>query len=240
MSSRSSPPPLQHLRHLLIACGLAALAVACASTGLDDAIAHAVFDPAAGVFPARRSDALELFGHRLAKSAVWIVWFVLLAAAIASHRVAALAPWRRVLWSTTAAVALGPFAVSTLKLYTGPRCPWDLVEFGGHWAAATDLFTGRADAGRCFPSGHASGGYALLSLHFAGAALGSARLGRAGLWIGVVAGTAFGAVRIAQGAHFLSHNVWAAAIAWTAAALVFAIAYPASRAGARVSRTRVA
>ena len=172
---------------------------------------------------------LELLGHRLAKSAVWIVWFVVLGAAIASHRVAAIAPYRRVLWATVAAIALGPLLVSLLKGVTGPRCPWDLVEFGGQSPPSAALFVRPAQAGRCFPSGHASGGYALFALYFAGAALGAARLRWVGLCLGLAAGTAFGAVRIVQGAHFLSHNLWSAAVAWGAAALVFAIAFPPRR-----------
>lgn len=130
--------------------------------------------------------------------------------------------------TTAIAFALGPLVVALLKSVTGPRCPWDLIEFGGAWQPTADLFTGPSGAGHCFPSGHASGGYALLSLYFAGVALGEACLSRLGLWLGLIAGTVYGAVRIAQGAHFLSHNLSAAAVVWAVAALVFAIAYPRS------------
>lgn len=233
-------PALPHALHLLVAGLLAALALASAASGFDDTIARATFDSATGAFPARGSAMLELVGHRLAKSAVWIVWFVVLGAAIASQRVAALTPYRRVLWATAAAIALGPLLVSVLKGVTGPRCPWDLVEFGGQWPPSDTLFVPPAQAGRCFPSGHASGGYALFALYFAGAALGTARLRSAGLLLGLAAGTAFGVVRIVQGAHFLSHNLWSAVVAWSAAALVFAIAFPPQRARRSGSLTRSA
>jgi membrane-associated PAP2 superfamily phosphatase len=236
----SARPALPHARPLLVAGVLAALAIASAASGLDEAIARAAFDPASGEFPGRHSAMLELLGHRVAKSAIWIVWFVLLGSSIASHRVAALGPYRRVLWTATAALALGPLLVSTLKLVTGPRCPWDLAEFGGQWPHAHALFVRTADAGRCFPSGHASGGYALFAAHFAGTALGVARLRVAGLWLGGLAGTAYGAVRIVQGAHFLSHNLWAAAVAWSAAALVFAVAYPPRLEGRSAAQARPA
>ncbi len=231
---------LPHARHALVACGLAALAAASALTGLDDAIARAAYDAAAGTFPARGSDLLELVGHRLAKSALWLVWFVLLGASLAAGRLAPLAPHRRVLWTTTVAFALGPAVVWLLKSVTGPRCPWDLIEYGGQWPQAVDLFTGTTGAGRCFPSGHAAGGYALLSLHFAGAALGDARASSAGLWIGLLSGTAYGAVRVVQGAHFLSHNLWSAAIVWAVAAGVFAIGFPSRRPGRDTPPTRPA
>lgn len=42
-----------------------------------------------------------------------------------------------------------------------------------------------------------------------------------GLGPALVAGSLFSVVRMAQGAHFLSHNLWSAAIDWWVAALVF-------------------
>lgn len=222
MSTRS---PFSLRPHLLVVLALALAGWLAGSSGLDEAIAETLFDPAIGDFPARRSGVLETVGHRLAKSAVWIVWFVLVAAAVASHRLERLAPARRALWAAAIAMALGPALVATLKLFTGPRCPWDLIEFGGHGRQVADWFVGRAEAGHCFPSGHASGGFSLIAFHFAGLALGDARLRRAGLWAGLVLGTAFGTIRTAQGAHFLSHNLWAAAVVWAVALAVFAIAF---------------
>jgi membrane-associated PAP2 superfamily phosphatase len=37
---------------------------------------------------------------------------------------------------------------------------------------------------------------------------------RAGLWGGLAAGLALGMVRVAQGAHFFSHNLWSALVCW--------------------------
>lgn len=220
-----------HLRaplrdHLIVALLLALLAVGADVSGLDHWLARAAYDPVLRAFPARASGALELIGHRLAKSAVWIAWFVMLATSIASHRVATLAPWRRLLWATTVAMASGPAIVSLLKMVTVPRCPWDLTEFGGHAAAASGWLVRSTEAGRCFPGGHASGGFSLLALYFAGVALGDTRLRRAGLIAGLTAGIVFSAVRMAQGAHFLSHNLWSAFVVWTMALVIFELALP--------------
>lgn len=68
-----------------------------------------------------------------------------------------------------------------------------------------------------FPAGHASGGFALLSLAFAWAAA-SAR--RRGLLIGIVYGSAMGLYQVARGEHFLSHTLATAAIAWLIAAIL--------------------
>ena len=208
---------------------LALLAWGCSATDLDRTIAHAVFDPAIGGFPARQWPWLELVGHRLAKSLVWIVWCLLAAAALGAGRVTVLAPHRRTLWAATVAMATGPALVTALKRVTGPNCPWDLVEFGGHAQAASAFLTGPGGAGQCFPSGHAAGGFSLFALHFAGLALGDDRLARFGLWAGAAGGTLFGLVRIVQGAHFASHNLWAGVVVWCAAALVFqAFGFPAA------------
>ena len=220
----ASPFPLNP--NLLVAALLAVLAWAAQATELDHLLAQAAFDPVLRTFPARDWRLLGLVGHQLAKSAVWIVWFVLFAASIASLRLASLAPRRRVLWTTTAAMAAGPAIVSTLKLFTGPRCPWDLAEFGGHASVATEWLVRSAEAGRCFPGGHASGGFSLLALYFAGVMLAAPRLRLAGLVAGFGAGFAFSAVRMVQGAHFLSHNLWAACVVWTVAMVIFALAHP--------------
>ena len=201
----------------------ALLAWACSASDLDGALARAVFDPSIGGFPARQWPWLELFGHRLARSSVWIVWILLAAAALGAGWVSALAPKRRVLWAATVAMAAGPALVTLLKSVTGPNCPWDLLEFGGHVQAASAFLTGPVGAGRCFPSGHAAGGFSLFAFHFAGRALGDGTLARFGLWAGLLGGALFGGVRLVQGAHFASHNVWAGFVVWCTAALVFRV-----------------
>lgn len=211
------------LVHALLVPALLALAATYVRrAGLDRAIADLFFDPASGTFPARAWPLLELIGHRLAKSAAWVLWLVLLAAALASHRLARLAVYRAVLWATVIAMAAGPLIVVGLKQINAHPCPWDLKAYGGFADDAQAWFVPAAQAGRCFPSGHAAGGFALLALYFAGLASGERRLRDAGLAIGVAAGLAFSAVRVVQGAHFVSHNLWSAAVVWGAAALVFA------------------
>lgn len=240
LAAPAPPAPFPLRAHFLVAVLLALLAWAAHATDLDHLLAQAAFDPVQRTFPARDWRLLGLFGHQLAKSAVWIVWFVLFAASIASLRLASLAPWRRVLWATTAAMAAGPALVSMLKPFTGPRCPWDLAEFGGSAAATSDWLVRSAEAGRCFPGGHASGGFSLLAIYFAGVMLAAPRLQFAGLAAGFGAGLAFSAVRMVQGAHFLSHNLWSACVVWTVAMVIFALAHPKMQPAFAASATRTA
>ncbi len=211
------------LVHVLLIPGALALAAFSAhATGLDDRFSSLFFDPVTGTFPARSSLTLEIIGHRFAKSAVVALWLMLLAAALAAPLVQHLTRQRALLWTTVAAMALGPSIVVALKDINAYHCPWELKQFGGYADIASGWFVAAADAGRCFPGGHAAGGFTLIALAFAGLALGNRNLRSAGLIAALIAGGAFSVVRIAQGAHFLSHNLWSAAIDWCAAALVFA------------------
>ncbi|WP_078059816.1 phosphatase PAP2 family protein [Xanthomonas massiliensis] len=151
----------------------------------------------------------------------------------ASWRWPALRPWRRALGYAVAAVVLSTLAVSVLKHLTGMDCPWDLQRYGGT-RPLLGLFQARP-AGlppptECFPAGHASAGYAWMSLYFA-ALLARPRWRWAGLAAGIGLGLLFGFSQQLRGAHFLSHDVATALVCWTlAAALYWAWSRPARRA----------
>jgi membrane-associated PAP2 superfamily phosphatase len=210
------------LHGVVIPAGLALVAFAIQSSGLDERVAAAFFDPVARTFPVRGWALLETLGHRVAKSAIIGLWLLLASAACTSAFFPRLRKHAAIIRSTVAAMALGPMIVVALKGLTAYRCPWDLAQFGGMASYASGWIVPRADAGHCFPSGHAAGGFSLIALFFAGRAAGDRGLQRAGLAAALVAGSLFSLVRITQGAHFLSHNLWSAAIDWFAAALVFA------------------
>ena len=215
------------LRHLwlhvvLVPLSLALLAWFAAHSGVDKAVSDLFFDPVLARFPAHDSFWLELLGHRIAKAAVWVVAICMLAAAIGIGGTWPKPHERRALWVALLAMALGPLIVFLLKQTTGHHCPWDLKEYGGFADFTFDWFVTSNNAGHCFPSGHASAGFSLITLAFLGSAIDSPRLARSGLIAAIVIGGAYSIVRVAQGAHFVSHNLWAAAIDWCAAALVFA------------------
>ncbi len=113
------------------------------------------------------------------------------------------------------AMALGTGVISLLKSLVPMECPWDLLRYGGH-QPFIGLFTARPAgmaAQACFPAGHASAGYAWLSLYFF-ALLWRPSWRWAGLWIGLATGLVFGISQQLRGAHFLSHDVATALICW--------------------------
>ncbi|MBN5048948.1 phosphatase PAP2 family protein [Stenotrophomonas sp. 2MCAF14_2] len=138
-----------------------------------------------------------------------------LLATIASEWVPRLAAWRRPMFRLFVSVALSTIIVSLVKKVSGMDCPWDLTTFGGP-NEPFGFFDARPAGYRasgCFPAGHASAGYSWLALYFL-ALEAKPRLRFVGLGVGVGLGMIFGISQQLRGAHFLSHDLWTAAICW--------------------------
>jgi len=106
-------------------------------------------------------------------------------------------------------LATVPAIVGLVRQHSRVSCPRTLQRYGGqiedqfgHIDPAR--FLRKAGPGRCWPSGHASGGFALLCLAF----LGRARRTRINFAIfSLSIGGAMGAYQVLRGAHFASHIV---------------------------------
>ncbi len=211
---------------LLIPLVIGAVALLMERGALDMWVTRRFVDPQTLQFAWRDSLVLEILGHQVARSLPVFVGGIAFFAGLAGFVVTPLRPWRFILVAVGVAMLLGPVAVNLLKEETSQHCPSTMDVFGGivdyakeqrgpFWASGTRT------AGRCLPSGHAAGGYALLALYFAGWAAGRPRWRWRGLAIGIGAGIVFSVVRLAQGAHFASATIWSAGVTWMACALVF-------------------
>ena len=225
------PPPVDVRRYLgvhllVVPVVLAGLAAACQYSSADMALARLFFDSATQSFAWRHSAVLDVLGHQTARLLPFLVAAFAIAAAVAGLRLRALRPWTPILFTIGAAMLVGPLAVNLLKGMTTQHCPVDAQVFGGvvdylanqrgpFWAGSAQ------SAGHCLPSGHAGGGYALLSLYFAGWAAGRPAWRWRGLALGVAAGLLFGLVRMMQGSHFASATLWSAVVDWTVCAALF-------------------
>lgn len=118
-------------------------------------------------------------------------------------------PWPKPrLWCFLLCLAIVPTTIGLMKRRSDLYCPWSIDRYGGdrphlHFF---DLLPANypEDCGRCFPAGHASGGFALLGL----AGLANSRRGRwIGFALGMTAGWVMGVYQMLKGAHFLSHTV---------------------------------
>jgi len=124
-----------------------------------------------------------------------------------------------------------PVVVASIKYHSNVVCAGELQRYGGQWPDALGHFRpGRlfepAQFRGCWPSGHVSGGFALLSLAF----LGDSRRHRALLWLaGAMVGGLMGAYQVARGAHFLSHVFITALMAQLLVCLIAAWMLPTTR-----------
>ena len=110
-----------------------------------------------------------------------------------------------------------PLIASSIKANTNMPCPKDEVRYGGVyprtavWQNYSQDFKLHHEKSKCWPAGHASGGFALLSLIF----LFHKRKSKiiAGT-TAIVIGWSMGLYKMVIGDHFLSHTVITMILAW--------------------------
>jgi membrane-associated PAP2 superfamily phosphatase len=203
------------------------------NTGADIAVSHWFYDAAAHTFPLRYSFLLDTMMHHWAKYSVILLTCMVGAGYAFTFVIPALRAQRRLLLFIVLAMTLAPLTVTLLKQVTDRPCPWDLAEFGGA-LPHTRLFESRGEVharGQCFPAGHASTGFALLALFFAAHHRRRMQLARAALAAGIAAGLLLGVGRIAQGAHFLSHVLWAGLVCWLVMVVLYGLMLRGDTAG---------
>lgn len=199
-------------------------------SGLDVAFSSAFYSAQSGAFPLGKAHWFGLIFHDGVRFAL-VMTIVLLLATLLLARVFP-AHISRLLPSITrrehivpyvlVAMLGGPVIVGLLKGMTSHVCPWSTDLFGGPVSYALvrhlPLFS-LSSPGHCFPSGHASAGFALFG--FVPLLREKVRW-KAAAWI-FIFGLLMSTAQIARGAHFLSHNLWSAWICW----LVMIVAYVA-------------
>ncbi|WOX05817.1 phosphatase PAP2 family protein [Microbulbifer pacificus] len=176
---------------------------------------------AAGWVIGKHDELLRVFFYTGPKAALKILAGLALVAVIFSRKI----PWVHnrkqgmliVLLSTVVTVTL----VGLLKGATHVPCPSQLTLYDGSYPYSTFwahlLSPEQAARARCFPAGHASGGFALLSLAF----LFRSRKNRwIGFGIGMALGWTLGVYKMAIGDHFLSHTLVTMCLAWIVSVLV--------------------
>jgi membrane-associated PAP2 superfamily phosphatase len=215
--ARAKPAGQFYLLHLGGALVLAAAALLIGEQfGMDWWVSSLFFDPELGRFPLRDDWFLEKVMHVGAKSAVVAVGLLVLAAWIASFRLKRLAKWRPLLLFLFVAMVSSSSAISLIKSASGKHCPYDLEQYGGMvpFVGLLERLPQGVKPGRCWPGGHASAGFCLFAFYFAALKLARRRMAAAMLAGSLLLGLVLGMGRVAQGAHFVSHNLWSALISW--------------------------
>ncbi len=123
---------------------------------------------------------------------------------------------RRGLLIVSVSLLLIPLVVNVLKDATNIPCPRNLEAFGGEYPHIT-LFSGFPQGSllshnvACFPAGHASGAFALLSIFF----LVKKKRNRVMLVISVLLlAWIIGLYKMIIGDHFLSHTIVSMLLSW--------------------------
>jgi membrane-associated PAP2 superfamily phosphatase len=217
----SVPTPKPSWRLLLPPLLAIMAAVAVTVLKLDLWLADLLYSAQGGQWALKKAFVTERLLHVAGRNAVAAAWVLVLLALAATWWKPQWRSRRRPLAGLALSVLLSTVLISSLKAFSGVGCPWDLVRYGGD-RAYVDIFSallaGTPNRG-CFPAGHASAGYAWLALFFFFQAVRPAWRWR-GLTAGIVLGMVFGLSQQLRGAHFLSHDLWTAALCWLAAVAV--------------------
>ncbi|MDY0195728.1 MAG: phosphatase PAP2 family protein [Sulfurovaceae bacterium] len=120
-----------------------------------------------------------------------------------------------------------PFTVGQLKGNTNMPCPCQLDRYGGKFPEIK-LFNSypsnfiQTQKAKCYPAGHASGGFALMGLYFL---FKTKRNKRLALTSAFLTGWITGLYKMMNGDHFLSHTITTMLLAWILIFLVSKIVY---------------
>lgn len=223
-----SPPRHWSIRLLLLpVLGMTAAILLLHESPADRAFLSWLWDAKARVFPAKQHWFFRTVVHEGMKDAVIALGVVALGMLVGSWRLATLRPWRRPLLLVVVCVAVVPALVGWMKSISPRHCPWDLALYGGSepWASLWEPLPAGSQPGKCFPSGHASGGFSLLSCWLALRPTRPA-LARVVLLMALAYGGAMGLARCAMGAHFPSHVVGSLCVAWTVCVLAARLVLP--------------
>lgn len=122
--------------------------------------------------------------------------------------------WRCRLAYLLTATLLGVLFVNVGKSISNISCPWDFSRYGGtqeYLSLMEQLWV--RNGSQCFPAGHASAGFAWVSLYFIGRHTAASWRWPA-LFFALSLGVVFGVSQQLRGAHFLSHDLWSFGICW--------------------------
>jgi membrane-associated PAP2 superfamily phosphatase len=194
-------------------------------TPLDFTVSDAFYDRASGTWPLKKAWFMEWL-HDGGRALIFFAGLGALLAALA-------ALWKP-RWRESAracvyfVVCLGASGalVGFLKHQSERPCPYKTDRYGGptpHLGLFQDLPPGVAH-GTCFPAAHAAGAFALFALYFVHRDRDRVKA-RRGLWLALVLGNVYGAVQIARGQHFLSHQLWSGVIVWYLCLALYRLAF---------------
>jgi membrane-associated PAP2 superfamily phosphatase len=190
-------------------------AVLLEATRIDLWLADLLYRIEGGAWSLRRDPFVRDVLHNDASRVISVLYALLLVVCATSFFTERLAEYRRGLVYLVVAIAGSTLLVALLKDVTHVNCPWSVDRYGGDVAYLPTLreILARGPKGRCFPSGHASSGFALFAFYFF-CRIHAPALRWYAFGLAMAVGLTFGIAQQLRGAHYVSHDIWAMAICW--------------------------
>ena len=184
-------------------------------TNFDVQLANLFFDFDKRLWPDGESWWANQLLHKAGRDFIALIAIFSLLGFILSWISNYLRPYRRACGYAVLSIVLTTGLVFLGKKYSNVDCPWDLAMYNGN-RPYVHIFSDKPDnidIGRCFPGGHSSGAFSLLFLYFLFRNK-NRRLAIAGFSFAVLLGGLYSYGQWVRGAHFISHDIWSAFIAW--------------------------
>jgi membrane-associated PAP2 superfamily phosphatase len=223
---------------------------------LDRLFSDLLYDPVTGVFPLEHNTLFEKITHKWARvipdwtgeiaiigSLLSFIWPRLaphpqsrVTTVLEAVRIAPVlrfaTRYRRDFLFVVLAFSLSTGVIHYLKSHTGVYCPVETTLYGGkeirmEWFHNFSLWQ-KAGPGRCWPGGHASGGFSMLALYFIARRYRWQHT-RKVLMGALLLGFVFGTTRVLQGWHFMSHTFWSGIFVWLSTLMVALALYGRER-----------
>ena len=189
---------------------------------LDISIANNFFDQQTRKWIATDSWWANELIHTGGRNLIALIAILALSGLIASFFIDFFRQYRITFTYTLLCIILSTVLVAAGKKYTNIDCPWDMDIYSGT-RPYISIFGDKPDnlePGRCFPGGHSSGGFSLLLLYFLFRDK-NKKIALTGLGFALALGSTFALGQWARGAHFISHDIWSAFIAWYVALCLY-------------------
>lgn len=208
-----SQSPIAPRRISFVIALLCVIALGLEFSGLDLVVMDALYRAGGNEYVLRNDWWAKIVLHDAGQATIKFIAVGALLISVFGKWLPVMQPWRRAAFYLFLFISLSSLLVAFGKSTSNISCPWDLSRYGGDrpYVLLYQARPAHLRAARCFPSGHASGGFSLLALFFIACAF-SWRRPVVYLLPGVVVGLLFAATQWLRGAHFPSHDVWTAAM----------------------------
>ena len=185
-------------------------------THWDEWISGFAYDPGLQAFPMKRNFLFDTVLHDWARNIpIGVAVCSLIALASTVFRPSVLL--RQMAIFTFVSMLFSTGLVALLKSNSLTHCPYDIVRYGGQFqdVGLLDFGARFQEAGKCWPSGHASSGFSLLALYFV-SRIYKPEYRIPALMIALTIGFLFTASQTIRGAHYFSHGLWSLLFVWLA------------------------